>query len=155
MRKKRRVEVQGNPLVGRPIHPAPEMLGADFVPLDLPAAVFEINRVQAEAVFAGNEVHRPGGVGAEFLGRSRPAGVIARGHDAAVGQSADALEPRHVVPLPALNGNRDFFEQLKDCIGIDASSAGNACLANEYVCSSGGLLRHSTSPLLVIHSTYA
>ena len=83
-----------------------EMRGRDVGPLDLLAAVLQIDRVQAEAVLAGDQAHGLGGVGAKFVGVAGPAGIVARGHDAA-GQRADALEAGDVVALPALHRDGD------------------------------------------------
>ena len=95
------------------------MLRGDLVPLDFLAAGFQVDGVQAEAVFAGDETERLGGVGAEFVGRTRPAGIIARGDNAA-GKFADPLEARHVVPLPALHGNRDLPHSPQRGLDVDA-----------------------------------
>ncbi len=119
MREEGGVEIQADALRGRPIHPALEMLGRDVGSLDLLAAVFQINRVDAEAVLAGNEAHRLVGVGAKLVGVPRPAGIVAGGHDAA-GQRADALEAGHVVPLPTLHRDGDVGQTLHGRIGVDA-----------------------------------
>ena len=73
MGKERRVEVQPDAQPRGPVHPSGEMLRGDLVPLDLSAAGFQVDGVQAEAVFAGDETERLRGVGAEFVGRcARP-----------------------------------------------------------------------------------
>ena len=95
------------------------MFRRDLVPLDFLAAGFQVNGVQAEAVLAGDETERLGGVGAEFVGRARPAGIIARGHDAA-GKFAAPLEAGHVVALPALHGNRDLLQSPQRGVDVDA-----------------------------------
>ena len=59
------------------------MLRPDVGPFHPLAAGLQVNGVQAEAVLAGNQLKRPGGVGAELVGRAGPAGIVAGGHDPA------------------------------------------------------------------------
>ena len=119
MRKERGVEVQADAQLGRPVDPAPKVLGGDLVPLDRPAAVLQVDRVQAEAMPAGDEAECLGRVGAKLVGVACPAGVVAGGHDAAAAQSAGALESGHVVPLPALDGNGNAFQMFDRGIEVD------------------------------------
>ncbi len=119
MGEERGIEVEADLLRGRPVHPTLEMLGRDVGPIDFLAAMFQVDRVNAEAVLAGDKAHGLVGVGAKLVGVPRPAGIVAGGHDAA-GQRADALEAGHVVPLPALHRDGHFGQPFQGRIGIDA-----------------------------------
>ena len=94
--------------------------GAICVPLHRLAAVLQVDRVQAEAVLAGDQAHGLGGVGPKFVGVAGPAGIIARGHDPAAAQSAGALEAGHVVALPALHRDGDVRQPLQGRVGVHA-----------------------------------
>ncbi len=81
--------------------------GCDLRPLDRLAAGLQVDGVEAEAVLAGNQAEGLVGVGPQLVGGAGPAGIVARGHDAAAGQSGRVLEAAHVVALPAVHGDGD------------------------------------------------
>ena len=78
------------------------MARLNFVTVNSLAPELAVEGVQVEPVCAGNERERLGGVGSEFVGRARFAGIIAGGDDAAGERPAEILEAAHVIALPAV-----------------------------------------------------
>ena len=72
MREEGGVEVQSDAPLGRPVHPTLEMFRLDLVAFHPPAAVLQINGMEAEAVFAGKKAQGLFGVGPQLVGMCGP-----------------------------------------------------------------------------------
>ena len=72
-------------------------------------------------MLAGHDSQCRSDIGAEFIDGARLAGVVAGSLDATAGEDrAGRLKPSHVVPLPAVHGDRKGRELLQRGVGIDA-----------------------------------
>ena len=69
---------------------------------------------------AGEERQRLVQVGAELVGRAGLAGIVAGDRQAAADRLARALEPADVVPLPAVQRDRDGRQPLEGRLDVDA-----------------------------------
>jgi hypothetical protein len=108
MREAGGVEIQADADFLGPVNPVLEMLRLDFVAVHFLAAELAVERVQVEAVLAGNERQRLLGVGAQFVRRAGLAGIIAGGDEAAAERAAEIFKAAHVVALPAMEGDGDW-----------------------------------------------
>ncbi len=116
------VEIHAHAVGFRPVDPAFEVFGLDLVAVHLFAAELAVERVEVEAVFAGDERERRVEVRAEFIGRAGLAGVVAGHRDAAAEAFAGVFEAADVIALPAVERDRDAGERGHCGFGIDAHS---------------------------------
>ena len=84
-----------------PVDPRGEMLGFQFISLDL-AASLGVAGVHIQPVFARQEAHDFVHVRPQFVGGARFAGIRSGRHYAAPGQTIVAIETSDVVALPAV-----------------------------------------------------
>ena len=114
------VEVEAQFALLAPVDPVLELGGGVFVALNFLAIEIGVERVQIKPVFAGDqrksfvEILPELNIGAGF------AGVVAGRLDAAAKRPIGIFRSRHVVALPAMEGNRDGLQFLEDGFGVDA-----------------------------------
>jgi hypothetical protein len=124
MRKVSLVEIQPDVPGFSPGNPIPKLVGAQGVTIDLLAVHFSVGGVQIEAVAAGHKRNGLLEIRAQFIGSARFARVIA-GHGQARAQLLPGiLESTHVIPLPAMDGDRHAGELFERLFGIDAQGRG-------------------------------
>src|SRR5438067_11598222 len=95
------------------------MLRLQLVAIDPPAAVVGVDRVQINAMRAGNQAQSFVQIGAQLIDISGFAGIIAGRLNAAPRQSRGAFEATDVVPLPAVDRNADGAKYIQRALGID------------------------------------
>ncbi len=131
VREAGRVEVHAAPGRLRPVDPAGEVLGAELVALDLLAARLGVDRVQVQAVRAGDERVGLVEVRAQLVGVARLARIVARGRDPAGELAAGVLEAADVVALPAVQADLGCGQGGQGRLGVDAE--GGVALAGQGV----------------------
>ena len=97
-----------------------KVLGLERIALDLAAAGLGVAGVEVQAVRAGQERQRLVQVGPQLVGRAGLAGIVAGDRQAAAELLARVLETADVVPLPAVQRDRDRREPRQGRIDIDA-----------------------------------
>src|SRR5436190_5006111 len=134
------VEVEPEPPLLRPVHPALEVLWPDLAALH-GAVRFQVDRVQVEALGPRDLGHRHLYVGAQLVGVPGAPGIVAGGLDSSRQGALRVLEPPHVVSLPAVQGNGNAIEAGQRRFRVDADR--RECLARQRVRSfSGGMSGH-------------
>ena len=101
MRKAGRIESPGRCRFASPRQSSSGNVRRDFVAVHLFAAEFAVERVQVQAMFAGNQGKGLLQIGAEFLRGAGLAGIIAGGDEPAAQRAAEIFKTAHVVALPA------------------------------------------------------
>ena len=114
------VEVHAHAIGFRPIDPGGEMGRFDFIAIHFFAAELAVERVQVEAVFAGDEGKRLVEIRAEFFRCPGFAGVVARHRDATAETFAGVFKATHVIALPAMKRDWNAGERGHGGLGIDA-----------------------------------
>src|SRR5688572_215568 len=120
MREERAVEIEAHLATVGPVDPGGKMFRDQFIALDRSSARLRIDRVQVQPVAAGNQTQCLVQVCPQLLGIAGFAGIIACGLDAAIAESAGALEAAHVVALPAVERKRDATQGGQRGFGINA-----------------------------------
>ena len=120
VREKRGVEVHAEPAGLGPVKPPREVLRPQFVALDALAVSLGVDRMEVQAVRAGNQAEGLIQVRPKLIRVSGLAGVVARGRQSAAGLSARALEAGYVVSLPAVQRYRDIGQPLDCLIAVHA-----------------------------------
>ena len=87
------------------------MLGLDLVAIDLFAAELAVERVQVQAMFAGNERERLVEIGPEFIRSARLAWVIAGHGDTTAKTFTGVFKASYVIALPAMQRDRNAGER--------------------------------------------
>src|SRR5258706_8005067 len=120
MRETGGVEVQTDAERLRPVDPAREVFEADGVAVHASRAKLTVERVQVEAMCAGDERQGLPGIAAELVGRARLARIIAGRRKAPTQLAVRLLESPDVVSLPAVERDGDRREPDESGIGVDA-----------------------------------
>src|SRR6267142_961188 len=102
MRKKRRVEIQAQPVLLRPLDPALKMLRRKFIAVHWISAGLRIKRVQVQSMLAGNERKRLVQVRAQFGWRACFARIITGDSQPTAKGACPILKSAHVIALPAV-----------------------------------------------------
>lgn len=119
VREHRRVEVEHDAALARPVEPGVEVLGFQLVALHLFAAGHGVDRVQRQPFFAGNHAVRLVEIGGQLLEAAGFAGIIA-GRLNAAGKIAAVEKALDVVALPAMHGNGDRLKSGDRRIDVHA-----------------------------------
>ncbi len=96
------------------------MLRADRIAIDATRAEFSVERVQVEAMRAGNQRQGLGRVAPELVGRARLAGIVARRGNPSAELTIRVFETRDIVSLPAMERDGDVRELPERSLGVDA-----------------------------------
>ena len=118
------------------------MLGADLVAVDAMRAKFSVERVEIEAMRAGNQRQGLGRVEPELVGRARLAGIVARRGNPSTELTIRIFKADDIVSLPAMERDRDVRELPERSLGIDAEVG--ILLSRDRVGGFNGLSRHIT-----------
>ena len=118
------VEVAAQTPLFAELHPLFKVFGLQLVPVR-PAAVVLVKNgvagVQVHLGLAGDQRQHLIQVVHQLLGGAGPSGVIAGGLDAAgEGLGGVAVKAADVVPLPAVQADRDLFQGLDGGLGVHA-----------------------------------
>ena len=115
------VEVELELLFIGPVDPAAEVVGLDLRAVDRAAAELAVNGVQVQPMGPRDEGESPVEILAELGRRAGFAGMVPRHLQAAAGERTPPLfESAHVVPLPAMNRERDFLQGFEGLLGVHA-----------------------------------
>src|SRR5689334_7269385 len=94
-----------------------EMVGAQSVAIDALAIRFGVAGMEIEPVAAGNERNGFLEIAAQLLRGPGLARVVAGGHQPAPECLPGVFKTAHIVPLPAMNGDRDAAELSEGIVG--------------------------------------
>ena len=119
MREERRIEVELDACLLRPLHPRRKVLLAELVAVSDLAFVDAVAGVEVDAVASRDQRKRKLKVLHELLGSPRLARVVASRLDAAR-RAAGRLKAANVVALPAMQRDSDLAEVLDRLLGVDA-----------------------------------
>jgi hypothetical protein len=108
------------------------------------AAELAVERVQVEAVASRNQRKRHRGVGAQLIGRARLARVVAGRRQPSAEALAETLEAADVIPLPAVQRDRDAGEALQRRFSVDPEVG--ILLLRERISGFDGTIRHVARP---------
>ena len=122
MTEERRIEIESGVPFFRPVDPALEVFRFDAVSFDRVVGI-EVDRVEVEAFFAGDEGEGLVEVVAEFLRGAGASGIVARGENSARSAAGVRFESADVVALPAVEGNRNVRKLFQRGVGIDAEGS--------------------------------
>jgi len=114
------IEVDADPQPSGPVDPPLEVGRLDPVAVDRPGVALQVHGVQVEPVPARNEAIGRLQIATKLVGGSGLSGIGAGGHDSPVGEPRLALEPAHVVALPAVHRDGDPPEPFEGGVGIHA-----------------------------------
>ena len=107
-----RVEVESHLVFTAPVHPALEMDRLDRVTVDHLAAEVAVHRVQIQPVRSGDERCCLEDIPTQFIDRARRTRIPPGHLDAAGGRGVGMpFESADIVPLPAMQGERDRTER--------------------------------------------
>jgi hypothetical protein len=95
------------------------MLGRDFVTIHFSVAELAIGSVQIEAVLAGDYREHLLEIRAEFLRSAGFARIIAGDGETATQFAFTSFESPNIVPLPAVEGNRNSGQGPKGSVHVD------------------------------------
>src|SRR5262245_23572408 len=96
MRKERWIEIESKAAALCPVDPGGKMLRLQLVALDLSAGVIGVDRVQVEAMLAGNQTECLVEVGTKFVDDACLTRIITRRLNAPAGQSCSAFKAADV-----------------------------------------------------------
>jgi hypothetical protein len=116
------------------------MLRADRIAIDAMRAEFSVERVQVEAMRAGNQRQGLGRVEPELVGRARLAGIVARRGNPSAELTIRVFEARYIVSLPAMERDGDVRELPERSLGIDVQVG--VLLFRDRVGGGNGLIGH-------------
>ncbi len=122
MRKAGGVEVDAVAPGPGPVDPAREVLRRKLVALNPRVARLGVDRVEVEAVGAGNQAVGEVEVAAQLVGRARLTGIVAGRRDAAGQLRVGRLEAGDVIALPAVEAQRNAFQCCQRLLRIDAEA---------------------------------
>ncbi len=118
VRKKSPVEIEPDLLPLRPVHPSLKVAGFEGIAVHTLPTRLGVEGVEGEAVAARQEAEDHLEVGAKFLRGPRTAGIVPRRHDPTGETGLTHLKTANVVPLPAVQGDRDAGEALERGTGV-------------------------------------
>ena len=122
MGEKGGVKIAAQPPLTAKVHPRLKMPGLQFVPVG-PCSIFKygVAGVKIQLFRGGAELQDLVDILHQLLWVPRPAGVIS-GSLNTVGKWGVrvGVKALHIVPLPAVQGNRDGFELFNCRIGVNA-----------------------------------
>ena len=110
MREKRRIEIHSQSVLLCPMNPTLEMFRRKLVSVHPFPIGLGIRRVQVQPVLAGNQRKRHLHVRAQFIRCPRFTWVISRDRQSAAQLSRYTFESADIIPLPAVQRDRDFGE---------------------------------------------
>gem|GEM_PF-4449009 len=124
MGEERRIEIQPEAAGFAPVDPALKMGEGERIAFDFAAAgEVGVTGVEIETVPSGNQRQGLVEIAPQFVEGAGLARIISRRLDSAACQlGAGMLEPAHVVPLPAMQGDRDTPEPLQSGLGVHGLS---------------------------------
>jgi hypothetical protein len=115
------IEIQPEVVGLRPVNPTLKVLGFDFVSLYELATVVQVAGVEIQAVPPWNQAESLLDVTAKLIDGPGLPRVVAGRLNASTGEfGAGGFKPSHIVPLPAMERDRNAFEFLQRGIGVDA-----------------------------------
>ena len=121
MAEKRGIEIQPQPPFSGVIHPRLEMLGLQLVPI---RPVFRrhngVAGMQVQPFFPGDQAAGLVEIGSQFFEGSGLSGIIACGLNAAGKGLPGIFQASHIVPLPAVDADRNFLQSGNSCVRIHA-----------------------------------
>ena len=129
------VEIEAESLFLRPVDPGGKVLRADLVARDLLSARVEVDGVQGEFLFSGDELQGELEILSELVDVARFSGIVAGGLDAAREVAVRGLEARDVVALPAVYGDRGLCRLFQSRVYVHAVLAVYA--ARDFQCFFG------------------
>src|SRR4051812_13450109 len=118
VREERRIEIEADTKILRPVDPPGEVFRANRTTIDAAPAELAVARVQAEPVTAGDEGQRLHRVSAELVGRARLPGIVAGRGDAPAQPGCAGLEAYDVIALPAVERDRNRREACQGRVGV-------------------------------------
>ena len=126
MSEVRRIEIQTGFLFLRPVNPALEMFRFDSVAFDSASGI-QINGMEIQTFCAGDQTESEIQVGAEFFHIAGASGIISSGKNPAGSAAGILFKSVDVIPLPAMQGNRNL-RQCGQCFIRIYAHFGITCL---------------------------
>ena len=149
MRKARGVEIQADLLLLGPRNPLGKMPRLKLIPRHLLAGVIRVDRMQAQAMPAREQVVDELKISPQLIRRAGLAGVVARGLDAAAGQALVVLEAADIVALPAVERDRYPGKLLKRPVDIHTQRGVALLREHESLCDRFFALVHNLTSFIV------
>ena len=119
VREAGRVKIQTQPVGFRPRHPVRKVFRFDFVTRDRLIG-FEINGVQVQALWPGDQAQRQLQIRTQFGGVARFARIVTRGLNTPRQGTARVLETGDIITLPAVHGDGQTIELAQRLFDIHA-----------------------------------